>query len=469
MSDVLVLGAGLNGLCTAMLLARDGHRVTVLERDAAEPTDPASAWEEWSRQGCNQFRLPHYILPRWRHLAERELPDVAAAVDAAGGARFDPIAALPDSVTGGRQPDDDRFTTLTARRPVLEAAVGQVVAAQPGITIRRGTGVRALLTGPGDGAGIPHVVGVVTAAGEQIAADVVVDVSGRRSALPSWLAAIGAAPPAEELEDSGFVYYGRHFRGVGGMPAMRASLQQHYDSVGLLTLPADNGTWSVTFTAASSDTTLRALRETPRWEAAVRCYPLVAHWADAEPLGGVAVMAAIEDRIRHLVVDGSPVVTGVLTLGDAWACTNPSLGRGASMGLMHAVLLRDVLRKTGPESPHDLALHWDEATRRELEPWYRATLTYDRHRLAEIEADRTGVAYAGNQQWSTTKAMAASGGSDPEVLRAGIDIASMLTLPPEVLQRPGMLDRISSAGGGAPQYPLPGPDRRGLEAALAAA
>ena len=44
-----------------------------------------------------------------------------------------------------------------------------------------------------------------------------------------------------------------------------------------------------------------------------------------------------------------------------------------------AVLLRDVLRKTGAESPHDLALHWDEATRRELEPWYRATLTYDRH------------------------------------------------------------------------------------------
>jgi hypothetical protein len=38
-----------------------------------------------------------------------------------------------------------------------------------------------------------------------------------------------------------------------------------------------------------------------------------------------------------------------------------------------------------------------------------------------------------------------------------------------VLQRPGMLDRITSAGGGAPQYPLPGPDRRGLEAALAAA
>ena len=37
MAEVLVLGAGLNGVATAMLLAGDGHTITVLERDAAEP------------------------------------------------------------------------------------------------------------------------------------------------------------------------------------------------------------------------------------------------------------------------------------------------------------------------------------------------------------------------------------------------------------------------------------------------
>ena len=31
MAEILVLGAGLNGLATAMLLAGDGHRVTILE------------------------------------------------------------------------------------------------------------------------------------------------------------------------------------------------------------------------------------------------------------------------------------------------------------------------------------------------------------------------------------------------------------------------------------------------------
>ena len=37
MSKVLVIGAGLNGLVTAMLLTHDGHEVTVVERDATEP------------------------------------------------------------------------------------------------------------------------------------------------------------------------------------------------------------------------------------------------------------------------------------------------------------------------------------------------------------------------------------------------------------------------------------------------
>ena len=35
MAQIVVMGAGLNGLTTGMLLARDGHQVTVLERDAA--------------------------------------------------------------------------------------------------------------------------------------------------------------------------------------------------------------------------------------------------------------------------------------------------------------------------------------------------------------------------------------------------------------------------------------------------
>ena len=41
MPALIVIGGGIAGLSTAMLLARDGHHVTVLERDPAPP--PAAA------------------------------------------------------------------------------------------------------------------------------------------------------------------------------------------------------------------------------------------------------------------------------------------------------------------------------------------------------------------------------------------------------------------------------------------
>ena len=47
MASILVVGGGMGGLSTAMLLARDGHDVTVLERDPAPP--PASGDEAWDR------------------------------------------------------------------------------------------------------------------------------------------------------------------------------------------------------------------------------------------------------------------------------------------------------------------------------------------------------------------------------------------------------------------------------------
>src|SRR6185369_12758357 len=162
-AEILVLGAGLCGLSTAMLLARDGHQVTVLERDPAAPPEPAQAWEAWERRGVNQFRLPHVMLPPWRARMERELPEVLDEVLAAGGLRLDTLTMLPESRRGPRRDGDERFKTVTARRPALRA-------------------------------------------------DLVVDCCGRRSPLGSWLEAIGAPRPAEEREDCGFFYYGRHFR-----------------------------------------------------------------------------------------------------------------------------------------------------------------------------------------------------------------------------------------------------------------
>jgi len=59
MSKIVVLGAGVSGLAAGILLHRDGHEVTVLERDHEPvPVSAEEAWERWSRGGCrNSARL----------------------------------------------------------------------------------------------------------------------------------------------------------------------------------------------------------------------------------------------------------------------------------------------------------------------------------------------------------------------------------------------------------------------------
>ncbi|MEV4351216.1 tryptophan 7-halogenase [Actinoplanes sp. NPDC049596] len=446
MAKMTILGAGLGGLSTAMMLRDDGHDVTVLERDPAPPD--ATPWASWQRPGVNQFRLPHFLLPRWWDDLSAELPDAAAEVLAAGGARF---SALPPPLSAGAREGDERFETVTARRPVVEAALARA-AERCGVTVRRGvraSGVRL--------ESATRVTRVTTDRGPA-EADLVIDCSGRRSAMPAWLAAAGGRRIEEERDDAGFVYYSRHFR--GSRPELQTMIQQQYASMSVLTLPADDGTWSVVLITSARDHALRRLRDPDVWTAVLAHYPMAAPWIDAEPITGIDVMAGIEDRLRHYPADA---VTGMVALGDAWACTNPSLGRGAAFTLIHARVLRDVLRDTDPADHDKLARRFQEATARTVLPLYRATNGFDKHRLAEIDGDISGEPYRPDDpRWIGAKALYAAALRDPDLARAYLSVSCFLQTPDEVFARPGVRDRVLALGVSAPRYPLPGPDRAGL-------
>jgi len=462
--QVVVVGAGLIGLSTAMLLADDGHEVTVLERDVDSATAPSIAFDTWERRGVNQFRLPHYFQARFRTLLDAELPRVVSGLAAAGALHINLLSLIPEAMAGPAQDDDNRFDMITGRRPLVEAVFAAVAAATPGVTVRRGSAVAGLHHEMPAPTSARHVTGVVLDSHETIRADLIIDAGGRRSPLPRWLAAIGAPAPEEELEDSGFVYYGRHFRAADGtLPAMLGPPLQHYGSISVALLPADNGTWSVTLVGSAEDTALRPLRDPDRWAPVVRSLPLAAHWIDAEPIeDGIVTMSKIEDRRRRFVVAGAPVVTGVLAVGDSWSCTNPSLGRGSSIGLLHAVALRDLLRTSAADNPGELARQWDAVTEAELRPWYDVTLHNDRHRLGEIRAILAGQDYRpADPIWEVSKALDAAAGLDPACLRATVAIGNVVELP-DVAIANGVAERALEVGGDWRAAPPFGPSRQEL-------
>ena len=468
MAEVVIVGAGVVGLGTAMLLAKDGHRVTVLERDPAPPPDGSDgAWDSWERRGVNQFRLPHAFLGRYRALVDAELPQVSEAVEVAGGLRANPLLAIPEEIRGPERPEDKDLEILTGRRPVVEMAMASVAEATPGITVRRGVAVEGVSTGPEARKGTPHIVGVRTDKGEDLRADLVVDMSGRRSPLPRWLAEAGLPPVHEEIEDSGFKYYGRHYRSSdGSAPFALGPALQSLGTISSLTLAADNGTWSVVLTTSAKDKELYGLREVDRFEKLVRSLPLVAHWLDGEPLEDrVVTITKIEDRWRSMLVDGEPVVTGLVAVGDAWACSNPSFGRGASIGLLHGLVLRDTLQETGGNDPFAFASAFHAATTDVVEPWFFWTRFEDRHRLAEIDSLIEGKRYEPDDpRWELEKALALALMKDPDLLRAFFRAAFVLDPLDEALAAPGMSERAMELGADWRDEPVPAPPRGELVA-----
>lgn len=464
MARILVLGCGVIGLSTALMLRERGHEVLVLERDSEPVPDSVDqAWLAWGRKGVGQFRQGHYLHPAAIRLIETNLPGANDALIRAGVHRFDALATLPETVADRtRRHNDQRFVTLAGRRSTIEYALARH--AEQTLPVRRGVLVRSLVTGPSTATGIPHITGVRTLDGEEILADLLVDATGRASKLPQWLEAIGARRIVEESEESGFIYYTRFFRSRdGAIPTFRGWVATEFDSFSLLTLPADAGIWSVTVVISSGDQMLKKLRDPLLWTRLVASCPLHSHWLNGESITEVLPMGGVADRYRRFVVEGNPVATGIVSVGDSMACTNPSLGRGIAMGLMQAAGTVDVAEKH-LDDPRALALAHDVMTEQRIGAWYRNAVAVDRKRTAQCNAVIAGKPEPKHSGASAklfeelTNAMM----YDADLYRAWLEMASMYALPQQVLVQPWVIQRIKEVSAVHQTVAIPSPSRNQL-------
>ena len=453
MADILLVGGGLAGMATATLLAMDGHEVTVLERDPAPlPEDAAAAWDSWHRRGVGQFRQAYGLQPLLSKILQRELPAVMTALERFGATRKSFLeqleAGLPERETWMGLPE---YEMLTARRPTVELAFATVAEAQPGVTVRRGVGVREYFTGPSAMDGVVHVAGVVTEQGESLRADLVIDASGRNSRIGERLVEVGAPAPSVKQVDNSTIYYTRYYRAPDGiMPEHRGGgYFTPGQGCGLFMIPADNGTWCLSVWGLAEDNALRPLRNVELFNQVVRRFPDRDHWMQGEPISDIMPCISAGDLTRRFVIDGKPIVTGLFAVGDTHGFTEPRLGRGTLSAVKQAVALRDTLRAHLEDGPAALAVAWDDIFQRELGPLLRATNSAGRTFAKEVRAFISGVGPTfdpTDRGMVLNRAFLNAARVDAQVGRWLLDVGGSEILPAELFAQPGVLDRILELG-----------------------
>ena len=333
---VAVLGGGIAGLSTSLLLARDGHRVTLLERDPVLASTPEEALG-WGREGIPHYLQPHHFIPRGRSELKAHWGDVYDSLIHAGASDVDLRRKLPGPVL----PADAELQHVAARRPLIEWALRQAALQQPAIAVRAQVGVRGpRLEGR-------RITGVEIDGGT-LDADLVVDALGRGSPMRRWLSERGIEAPGQERSPCGVIYYSRYFRLRSGRQFPEGPwLLGPRGDLGYMaygTFLGDNNTFCALLAVPTGVPELRVFRHEKAHRAALARIAPLAPWSDpglADPITPVLPMGGLMNSIQ--VPGGEPVI-GLFTAGDALCHTDPVLAHGLAFSLIHAGEISRALR-----------------------------------------------------------------------------------------------------------------------------
>ncbi|HVX18205.1 MAG TPA: FAD-dependent oxidoreductase [Acidimicrobiales bacterium] len=480
--QVVIVGGGIGGLGSALLLSRAGHQVTVLDRDdlTARP-DPDAAFEG-ERRGAPQVRHTHGFLARLTGVLREHFADVLDDLHDAGAYEVGLEGPAEDPRAN---PEEPRI--LIARRTTLEWALRRAVATDGRIECRSGVAAESLAGDPASD-GAPAVVRGVRLSGEGadaaevLDADTVIAAGGRRQNVPALLAPLGVTITEAE-EDTGIIYLTRWYRHrEGWVPDGEAKLAGDLGFVKYLVIPGDAGTISATLAIPSNDREVRAaLLDGDRFDRAVAMLPgpdhVMADGVDA-PIGPVNPMGGLVNRIRTFVdAGGAPLVTGLHAVGDAHTCTNPFYGRGCSLALVQACLLADAFA-AHPDDAAARVAAYEAASRRDVEPWYHVSGATDsfgraaarRRQGGEGDADIAGDGDDSGQLALAMRAVILGGATDPVIGQGVWKVMNMLATPDQLFLDPEFMSRVqalmadpAALGAGFPT----GPDRAELLAAVA--
>lgn len=392
MGVTAVVGAGPVGLVLALGLAVRGERVLLLDPDPGPAADGG-----WRRTGVMQFRHPHFFRHQVRMMLEEHVPSMWAAVVAAGCVVNGPPPGLPPHVT-----------SVAARRSTFEGA------------LRRAAVHERLTHGPVRADRIVVRAGRVTAVaagGRRYDCDRVVVATGRRSRFADDL-----RPPAEG-GPCGQSYVSRMYRARPGVEPLVswAPPGALYDGYQAIAFPQDAGTLSALVVRPSGDPEWSLLRDDACFERAVAQIPCLAPWTDParfEPLTPVMRGGTLVNAYRG---QGDPPA-GVFFVGDAVCTTNPSAGRGVTLGLQQAGALLRLLDEHA--DPRDACAAFDDWCTAQVRPWFEDHLHGDASILRTYGGDERDV-----EGPLPSNVIAAAVEADPSLAGPVLAYQGMVALP----------------------------------------
>jgi 2-polyprenyl-6-methoxyphenol hydroxylase-like FAD-dependent oxidoreductase len=380
---VAIIGAGIGGLATALALKNSNAEIVILERDPAPPDiTPERAFEDWQRPGVPQFRHAHIMLARLQTTLRDHHPELLKELLDAGLELSTVEQVLPPSRYEGvePQPDDRDYLHLWGRRPTFEYVIRKHVGRLPNVKFLHGVKVVGLVTETD--ASHVRVRGVEytleSDAKETLAADLVIDASGKHTKLPELLRAQGV-----EIEviskPSGFVYSCRHYRLKDPSAAPpRQDGGGNFDYLGYATFYAEHGNYALTFGCPVDETELaEAIKRPDGFEALCDQLPVLKQWtAASEAKTKVLGAGRFENRWVYYRSRSGRELLDYFAVGDSHLETNPMYGRGCASAFVQAQVLGEVLRDIPDPSRRSQVYY--ERTRALLNPYFELSVATDR-------------------------------------------------------------------------------------------
>ncbi|KGN32148.1 hydroxylase [Knoellia sinensis KCTC 19936] len=428
----LVLGASMSGLLAARVLADAYDRVTVVERDVL----PVGAEH---RRGVPQDRHPHLLLPGGARVMDDLLPGLLDDLAAAGSAvltedyskfHFD----LNGRVVAKTGPPKQPLTFHLQTRPFLEARVRQRVRELPNVTMRDGHVVLDLAATNGGRVTGAQVAPRAGGDGEVIAADLVVDATGRAGRTPAFLTRHGFDKPSEDRIAARVTYQAQllHWP-IDTIPEVLFGVDATVERpIAINIIPQENDTamfWLYGMVGREPPTTLDAMIE---WVADL-CPPhVMAALRNATPIGPTSqhrIPVAVWRRFDHM----KTFPEGLVVIGDAICVFNPTYGQGMTVAALQARSLQaclthgdtDLARRFFRASAKPISLAWSFAAAGDLA-------------YPEAEGKRTVQFRIGNR---LNNLVIAAATTDVEVYAKVMKVSSFVE-PPSAFLAPTYLARL---------------------------